>query len=334
MPRLTLEEIAKLAGVSRSTVSRVVNDHPNVRSSVRTKVQEIITETGFQPNQAARSLRSKQSNIIGLVIPESVHTLFTDPYFPLLTQGVAQACNAGKKTLALFIESDIQTLIPRVTDEGQLGGVILQAGKLGNILIDKLLEAGMPFVVAGRPGRDDVHFIDVENDQGAVLAVRHLFEQGNRRIATITGALNTTAGLDRLTGYRGAIAENGLEYQENLVREGDFTEQGAYHAAVELLEEHPDAIFVASDVMARGAIRAINDAGLAVPGDIAVVGFDDLPPAVALYPRLTTIHQPVRSFGFKAVELLLKRMGGQSDRVPLQTYMPVELVVRDTSLHS
>lgn len=329
MSDLTLEKIAELAGVSRSTVSRVVNNHPNVRDDVRSRVQRIIQETGYMPNIAARALRSKQSNIIGLVIPESAHTLFTDPYFPHLTQGVAQACNKHDKTLALFIEADTKILYPKIANTGRLDGVLLQAGKINNPLIEMLCEAKMPFLVLGRPSISQVSYIDVDNVAGAYMAVTHLIRLGYQRIATITGALDTTAGLDRVQGYKKAIQERGLAFDKDLVVEADFTETGGYYAAQKLIHKRPDGIFIASDIMARGAIKALNDAGLLVPGDIAVVGYDDLPPARSTSPLLTTVRQPVDAFGAKAVDILLDIIEFGTNP-PRQIKLDVELVIRES----
>ena len=329
MPPLTLHHIARLAGVSRSTVSRVINNHPNVSDDVRERVQKIIDETGYLPNVAARSLRSKRSNIIGLVIPESVHTLFTDPYFPRLTQGVAQACNRHNKTLALFIESDTQSLFPRVSHRGQLDGVLLQTGRIGNELITRLLEAKMPMVVLGRPSSQDASYINVDNVAGAYIATIHLTGLGYQRIATITGGLDNTTGVDRLAGYKRALTERGYVLDEDLIVQGDFTELGGYYAAQKLLKYHPDAIFAASDTMARGAIRFFRENDISVPEDIGIVGYDDLPPAIDTKPLLTTVRQPIRRFGVKAVETLLDVI--EYGPEPLRRIqMDVELVIRDS----
>ena len=179
MTTLGLEEIARLAGVSRSTVSRVVNDHPSVRPAVRERVQRIIAETGFQPNAAARSLASQRSYMLGLVIPRTVHTVFTDPYFPRLTQGVAQACNDHDYTLSLFIESDDIKLYPRLSRTGLMDGVVVQASAADDGLIPRLVANGLPMVVAGRPSqREGVSFVDVDNVKGSCTAVAHLVGLG------------------------------------------------------------------------------------------------------------------------------------------------------------
>lgn len=309
MAKLTLEDIAQLAEVSRSTVSRVVNNHPSVSQQVRQRVLQVIQETGYHPNQAARSLASQRSYIIGLVIPRSTHTFFTDPYFPRLTQGVAQACNQYDYTLSLFLfhtEDDERKLFPRITRRGLVDGIIIQATHAADEVFTQLSQSDVPFVVAGRPmSVQDTSYVDVDNVGGAYNAVRHLVHLGRKRIGTITGPLITTAGLDRYEGYKQALQDSHLGLDEQLCIEGDFSESGGYYGAQRLLPLKPEALFVASDIMAIGALRAIREYGLSVPKDIAIVAYDDLPPATQATPPLTTVRQPIRRLGIKLFETLL-----------------------------
>jgi LacI family transcriptional regulator len=304
MGKLTLKEIAKLAGVSRSTVSRVLNDHPKVSAEVRQRVKKIIAETGYQPDPVARSLVMQRSGIIGLVIPRAVQSLFTDPYYPRLIQGVARACNANDYTLSLFLfhtADEEQKLYPRVLHNQLVDGVIVTSSQIDDPLPPQLIENQVSFVMVGRPAdRPDVSFVDVDNVVGAYSAVSHLVRSGYERIATITGPLNTTVGLDRRQGYLEALND-----RTPLIAEGDFTEEGGYSAMQQVLPHKLDALFAASDIMAFGAMRALREAGLSVPEDVAVVGFDDLPAAAYSDPPLTTIRQPILRTGIEAVEVLV-----------------------------
>lgn len=333
MPNLTLEDIAKQAGVSRSTASRVVNNNPNVSNSVRMKVQGVILETGYHPHAAARSLASHRSWMIGLVLPRTVSTFFTDPYFPRLTQGVAQACNQHNYTLALFLldtKEDEKRIFPLISRRGQLDGILLQTAPMEDILIDKLVSSDFPVVIAGRPFKaNGISYIDVDNINAAHNAVCHLIQLGYKRIGTITGWMNSTVGIDRKAGYLQAITEQGWKVQEKLIIESDFTENGGYLAMQQLLPLKPDAIFAASDTMAIGAIRAVRDAGLSVPQDIAFVGFDDLPVASLSDFSLTTVRQPIIQFGAKAVDTLIDLIenGIKPSR---RIIMDTELVIRDS----
>ncbi len=328
---LTLEKIGKLAGVSRSTVSRVINNHDSVSQRVRERVSQVVAETGYQPNLAARSLASNRSGIIGLVIPNRVQFLFSDPYFPRIIEGVTKACNANDYTVALFLfhnKDEEEKIYPRVLQTGFVDGVIVTATEMGDFLIPKLIENKMPFVMVGRPEhKSHISFIDVDNLAGAYTAVIHLIWLGYKRIATITGPLNTSAGLDRRDGYLKALSERGYNIEHELIQPGDFTEQGGYKAMQRLLPLKPDALFVASDMMALGALQAIRDASLVVPDDIAIVSFDDLLPSTRLTPPLTTVKQPIQRVGAKAVEILLDLLEYGLEP-PRRIIMPTELVVR------
>jgi len=330
---LTLEDIAKQSGVSRSTVSRVVNNHPNVSEDVRKRVKEVINKTGYQPHAAARTLASQRSWMLGLVLPRSVSSFFADPYFPRLTQGIAQACNQYNYTLGLFLIStkeDEEAIFPRVSRKGLLDGILLQSDQLGDQLTNQIIQSKIPLVIIGRPFYNkNVSYIDVDNVNGAFTAVSHLIRLGYQRIGTITGVSTRTVSLDRKEGYIKALTERGRNIDESLIVEGDFTEAGGYYAMQQLLPNKPDAVFAASDIMAIGAMRAIREAGLRVPEDIALVGFDDLPLATMPEPRLTTIRQPVYQFGVKAVEILLDLIENGIEP-PRRIIMDTELIIRNS----
>jgi LacI family transcriptional regulator len=333
MANLTLEDIAKRAGVSRSTVSRVINGQQYVRQDVRERVLRVIQETGFHPNVAARALASQRSWMIGLVLPRSVSSFFADPYFPRLTQGIAQACNRHDYSLGLFLVStpeDEDKIFSRISRKGFLDGILIQSGEMNDQLNERLVNLTVPIVVVGRPFQtNDVSYIDVDNVKASFEAVTHLVDLGYRKIATITGPLNSTVSLDRKEGYLNALLKHRLVVNKSLIVEGDFTEVGGYTAMKQLLAAKPDAVFAASDIMALGAMRAARDAGFRVPEDIAFVGFDDLPLASLSNPPLTTVHQPISEFGEKAVEILIDLIenGLKSSR---RIIMDTALVIRES----
>ena len=334
MPNFTLEDIAELAGVSRSTVSRVINEQPNVRDNVRKRVLEVIQKTGYHPNAAARTLASQRSWTLGLILPHSVSFLFSDPYYPQLTKGIAQACNQHNYTLAFFLvgtKEDEEKIYPRVSRKGLLDGVIVQSGHHGDQwIIGRFVDANTPLVIVGRPFRsDNVSYIDIDNINASYSAVSHLIRLGRQRIGTIAGPANSTVGIDRKEGYLKALIERGYKVDASLIIEGDFTETGGYYAMQQLLLNKPDAIFSASDVMAIGAMRAVRDAGLRIPGDIAFVGFDDLPVATISDIQLTTIRQPVVQVGAKAVEVLIDLIENGINP-PRHVILGTELLIRDS----
>jgi LacI family transcriptional regulator len=328
--KLTIRQIAKLAGVSRSTASRVLNDHPNVSPALRQQVQQVIAETGYEPDPIARSLSSRRSQILGLVVPLAVRSLFEDPFFARLMQGISQGCNAHGYTLALFLfhsEEEETKLHHRIASNRLLDGVIVTATRTADPLIPQLIANRIPFVVHGRHQDAQVSSVDVDNEAGAYTAVSHLVRLGRRRIALITGPKDSLAAEDRKKGYLRALRERRVPVDQALTVHSDFTETSGYEAMQRLLAHEPDAVFVASDSMALGALRALRYAGKRVPDDLALVGFDDMPQAATTNPPLTTVRQPIRRAGALAVETLIDIVENGA-RSPRRIILPTELVVR------
>jgi len=329
---LTLEDIARISGVSRSTVSRVINGEPNVKDHTRNRVMEVIQSINFQPNLAARSLAAGHASVIGMVIPTGVTSLFSDPYFPLLIQGVSSTCNAlGYSVMLWLAEPEYErTTINQILYSGLIGGVIVSSMRMEDPLIDRLYESKQPFITIGRqPTNEKIDYVDVDNCAGAYQATMYILRTGHRRVATITGVLNSVGGRDRYQGYQDALHERGLPLIPELVAEGEYSDASGYLAMKRLLPHQPDAVFVASDAMAFAAMRLIQEAGLRVPEDIAVVGFDDIPPAATSQPPLTTVRQPIQRTGSLAAEMLVD-MILHPDPQPRRIVLPTELVIRSS----
>jgi LacI family transcriptional regulator len=330
MGKLTLEEIGKLAGVSRSTVSRVINGHPSVKPDVRERVLEVVAETGYYPDPAARSLASHRSGVIGLVVPLAVQSLFDDPYFAHLIQGISQACNAQDYTLSLILfhsKEEEAKLYPRISRNQLFDGIIVTATQVEDPLVPQLLANQVPFVLDGRHEDPRVSFVDTDNLAGAFTAVSHLIRLGRGRIATITGPLDNLAATDRKQGYLNALRNRGHLIDKALIVTGDYTEVSGYQAMKQLLAHKPDAVFVASDTMALGALRAMRGAGIKVPDDIALVSFDDLPHAATADPPLTTVRQSIQRRGAMEVGTLIDMLHDGLEP-PRRLIMPAELVIR------
>jgi LacI family transcriptional regulator len=334
---LTLESIGKLAGVSRSTVSRVLNDHPDVRPEVRTRVEAVIEKTGYLPNQAARALVSNRTGLIGLVMPTGVNELFGDPYYSALVHGIHDGCTETRSIFSIFPfygRGGQASLLPTLMSQGFLDGVIATAGPLSDQLIATLRDRGRNVAVVGHPADSQgLRRVDVENRAGGTTATAHLCGLGRQRVGFVGPTSDYLYGVERLDGYRRALIADGRTSDDHLVSLDAPTTDGGYRATLAILREQPDALFVATDPMARGALRALREHDLQVPRDVAVVGFDGLPNGRPTDPSLTTVVQPVIEVGRTAVHLLRGDHQG-SDVVILPTELRIgESCGARTALH-
>jgi LacI family transcriptional regulator len=332
---VNLEEIARLAGVSRSTVSRVVNGDRRVSAAARQRVEEVIRATNYHPNAAARSLASRRTRIIGLLIPHAVGVLFRDPFFPVLIQGTVEACNEADYNLTLLMETTDERLAShrvyeRVIRGRHVDGVIIASSVVEDPIVARLQQDGFPFVLVGRHPHHKVSYVDVDNRGGAREGVTHLIEHGRRRIAMIAGPRNMIASIDRYAGYVTALQEAGRLPEAGFTIYSDFTRRGGYRAMQELLASPsgvPDAVFVASDAMASGALQALRDGGLRVPDDVAVMGFDGFEETLVSLPVLSTVVQPAEDEGRRAVCTLLELIE-YPERAPIQRCLTTRLSLR------
>jgi LacI family transcriptional regulator len=331
--RMNLEDIAKQAGVSRSTVSRVINNEPYVSEKTRTRVLEIIERLNFSPNHAARTLVTQRSRVVGVVIPHTANVFFTDnSYFPMLLQGIASAANVRDNSILLWLsqqDEDREHFSQRITRNRISDGLIVASVTDNDPLLDRLINATPHFVMVERPLRyaDRISYVSVDNVKGGQMATEHLISLGRRRIGHTTGHLNISDGQDRLIGYKKALERAYIPFNPDLVAEGQFSYDGGYAAMKRLLVHRPDAVFCAGDTAALGAIQAITEAGMRVPDDVAVVGFDDLDVATQSTPQLTTIRQPIQQKGSAAADLLIDLIDGNIEG-PRQVLLPTQLVIR------
>jgi DNA-binding LacI/PurR family transcriptional regulator len=331
----TLEEVAHLAGVSRATVSRVVNGSPRVSPDVRIDVQAAIDRLGYIPNRAARSLVTRRSDSIAVVITEPTGRLFSDPFFPRLLRGVSTELAARDRQLVLLMPESIteETRTADYLTAGHVDGALLVSLHADDPLPGRLGAAGMPIVMVGRPPKDvQASYVDVDNRQGGQTAVAHLVAGGRRVVAHIAGPQDMAAGVDRLRGYRDGLADAGLKAERSLEATGDFTQESGAAAMKRLLAARPDidAVFAASDLMAAGALTALAAAGRRVPADVAVVGFDDSPVATTTTPQLSSVRQPIEAMGREVARLLVDAVE-TSDLVPRRVILATDLVRRASS---
>lgn len=327
MPKVKLQDVADYAQVSKATVSRVLNNHPTVASSIRDRVLNAVQILDYYPDRLARRLRKGTRDVIGVVISD-----IQNPYFQSVIRAVEDAayaqqmhivlCNTDEDTarlntyLRLLQEENVAGLIVSVTDAEHLELLhALQQNGTPIILIDRLIEGG------------PMDGVRVDNVDGARQAVQHLLKLGCRRIGILYPPVIT--GQERLQGYQAALRDAGITPDERLMRVGGYRVESAYHATCELLDDAPDAIFAANSMISLGALRALRVRGLRIPHEVALVGFDDMPWAQDLYVPLTAVAQPTYEIGQEAVRLLLRRISDPNAdfrTVTLRTH----LVVRES----
>ncbi|MBY8885578.1 LacI family transcriptional regulator [Streptomyces sp. PTM05] len=336
----TLEDVARVAGVSRATVSRVINGAASVDPALRRAVEQAVDATRYVPNRAARSLVTRRTDSVALVVSERrdltvsspfVGRMFSDPHFGRVVSGLLEVLRPAGVQLMLMLADDDASCDRLVgyLRQGHVDGVVLISQHAADPLPELLAASALPAVLAGRPARPDLPIgsVDVDQAAGAALAADHLMARGCRRIGTITGPLDMPSGRHRLDGFTAAAARHGRG--DVVTVEGDFTQHGGATAMTALLQRRPDldGVFVASDLMALGALPVLHRRGRSVPDDVAVVGFDDSSAALACEPQLTTVRQPVEEMAAEMARSLLARINDPQQPALSRVFDP-ELVVR------
>jgi DNA-binding LacI/PurR family transcriptional regulator len=329
--RPTLDEVALRAGVSRSAASRAINNARHVSRATREAVELAIQELGYVPNPSARALATQQATAVILAVSHNDPALFADPFFGQVIVGISAALETTDLVLMLALANSPhgRERVQRVLRSRRADGVMLLSLRGDDPLYRLTEQLGLPVVVGGRPLHGEpAWYVDADNRGGARLATEHLIALGRRRIATITGEIDSRAGAERLRGFQETLAVAGLD--NTLIEYGDFTEESGVQATARLLAAHPDmdALFAASDSMAAGAMRALKAHGRSVPGDIAVVGFDDLPIARHTDPPLTTVNQPIQALGHEMAKMLISLINGER---PSALILPTRLTVRESA---
>ncbi|WP_405901102.1 LacI family transcriptional regulator [Streptomyces sp. NBC_00727] len=354
----TLEDVARAAGVSRATVSRVINGVRNVDPVIQEAVRQAVASTGYAPNRAARSLVTRRTDAIALVVsgagvepeteegaqPDEANAegtdgssftgqVFADPFFGRVVTGVVNYLRPrGMHPVLMFAEtSRARKDVVAFLRQGSADGALVVSTHAEDPLPGMLTDAGLPAVLYARPARAArISYVDVAHQDGARLAAEHLLARGCRRIATITGPLDVPAVQERLAGFRDTMAREGHPYIA--IAEGRFTQASGETAMERLLAEHPDldGVFAANDLMATGACHVLRDRGKRVPEDVAVIGFDDSSAALACRPPLTTVRQPVEAMAAEMARLLIERLGKPEGAATSVIFEP-SLVVRDSA---
>jgi DNA-binding LacI/PurR family transcriptional regulator len=324
-------EVARQAGVSPATVSRVLNNYPHIREEVRRKVTDAIAELGYEPNRVAQRLRGSHSHLIGIIVTD-----ITNPFFNTIMASMEDVFfNAGFSVLMSNITADPQkeSAYLSMMENEEVDGLVIAPTSENVDRIVELADAGMPIVIIDRrmtSGRVDMVLAD--NIAGARSAVEHLIRLGHKRIGHIGGPLRLTSGRERYQGYQQAMHDAGLPTKDEWVRFGDHGHASGYSKALELLDVDPPltALFIENNMMTLGALNAIHDRGKSIPDDIAIVGFDDMPWSVSLNPPLTVVAQPLYDIGAWAATRLLERIE-QPGLPPRTDVLKTTLIVRASS---
>jgi len=336
--KVTIKQVAELAGVHPSTVSRVFSGNAKISDSTRRRVMAVADQLNFHPNAIARSLTTRRAHSLGMIIPHTQEEFFLDIFFPQVIRGLADVTyEQGFRVILAGVdnpEHEPEAAL-RLIRSQQVDGMIVQASRVGVDTTDVLLDEHLPFVLLGRPVEDKpkISWIEVDASQATFEAVQYLIQLGHRRIAFIGGRPNMVVTLDRLQGYRCALKEATLPCDEQLIGYGEFGQDGGYQAMRTFLavdRERPTGVFAANDLMAIGAMQAIQEAGLNVPHDCSVIGSNDSPIAAVTSPRLTSSRAPYYELARQAAQALISQLGDEPAE-PVKRLIPCQLIVRDST---
>jgi len=329
--RKTIEYVAQLAEVSKATVSRVLNNSPKVTEKTREKVMKAIKESGYYPSATARRLTTNKAETIGLIIPTPQDTTFGNPFYTEILRGFTHQAKIESYDLLLFI-NEYQFNYSRLFHDRRVDGLLLVGIKRNDKGITQLSKNKFPYVLTGKIDYKEANYVDADNKGGAYQAVSYLANLGHKKIAYLGGSFEFTFNQERFEGYLKAFKEHNLKYGKELTMESINTQESGYEAMHKLLESSsiPTAVFVANDLDAIGAMKAIREKGLRIPKDIAVIGFDDIQLASYIEPPLTTVRQPIYEMGITAISLLVQLIEGKK-KEPLKVELPTQLIIRESS---
>jgi len=334
---VTIKDIAKAAGVSPSTVSRVISNHSRISKATTEKVKRIMEEMGYHPNLMAKSLVSKTTNALAIVLPRPAEELFQDFFFGELLRGIlAHSTKAGYDMLlsAATSPNDEQETISRLVLGRRVDGVILLSARQDDPLIELLANHDFPTVLIGRTeGHDNIITVDTDNNQAAYDATLHMIKQGHTRIGFVVGEPNLTVSVDRLAGYRKAMVEAGLAINPEWIVDGEFLQQSGYRAMsfVMNIPERPTALVVIDDITAFGVLRGLNELGYQVPTDISLVSFNNIALAELASPAISSVDIGTYQLGYTASHLLVRRIQEHLTS-QARNIIPHRLVVRESSI--
>ncbi len=327
----SIDDVAREAHVSIATVSRVINNFGSVKDANRVNVLEAVSKLNYKPNISASRLASNKVDSIGLIWP-FYDDMFGSYFFSELMKGIRDVIFSARHDIILLhnVNEPEDDFYRRILNKTHIGGLILE---LGALEINPVLKnTDIPYIVLNAYHQDPkINCISMRNREGAYKAVEYLIKSGHKRVATIHGAVNIQSGRDRLEGYRASLKDRGLPLEEDLIADGNFHRKIAYEKMLSLLEmkDPPTAVFIASDEMALGAVKAIREKGLEIPRDISIIGFDDNPICTELFPQLSTVRQPISEMGRLAAEAIIRLVDGK-EKSGIKKSLDTELVIRNS----
>lgn len=335
MKKVTIKDVAKKADVSPSTVSRVISDNPNISQATKDRVRAIMNKLNYHPNAIARSLVTKQTNTIGLVMSRPTDRAFANPFFSEIIQGISEFAKEKHYNLMISASKDYkfeyeETL--KLFKDGRVDGLILMSARVNDKLIDSLRNLNCPFVLIGRcPQFSDIPRVDNDNIKAAFEMTEFLIQKGAENIALLTGPAEYVVSRDRIAGYKKALKKYGISFRKDLIKNTDFSYDSGYETTEEFLKFIPelDYIFALDDLLAVSALNKIVDTGYKIPEDIGVVGFNDQSIARYVNPSLTTVRIPIQQMGHKAAKMLL-RIINESNYRGEELIIPTEIISRQT----
>lgn len=337
MRTTTINDIAKAANVSPSTVSRVVANNSRISRTTSDKIHKIMKEMNYHPNIIARSLASKSTNIIGVIVPGTTEKAFQHPFFPEILRGIGSVAYKNGYNILISSISDIgeeKRIAKEFANGGITEGIILMTSRVRDPAISELMKMDFPFVVVGRPQKDsEVNWVDNNNFSIGYELTQHFIKQGHNRIAFLGVSSDFTVTMDRLKGYKKALQDNHLPVDESLIIEGKFIDDTGYDLMKKLLGNGlmPTGVIACDDLLAFGAMKVITEYGLSIPEDIAVAGFNNVPLSEYCTPPLTSVEVNAFSLGSKAFELLLASIKSEHKSFN-RAIIPAELVIRKSTL--
>lgn len=334
---VTIKEVAKMAGVSPSTVSRVISDSPRISEETKKTVRLAMESLGYHPNAIARSLVSKATKTIGIVMPQSTESAFLNPFFPQALSGVSAAAHEHGYCILLSTgndENEQLESIESIVMGGRVDGVIIMYSAVENIVLDTLKKMNTPAVVIGKPiNAKETLFVDNDNVEASFKVTEKLIKNGHKKIALMSGPFKFVFSLDRLDGYMNALNKYNIPFKKEYILElPEFAKESGYLSAKSLLEleERPTALVVTDDVMAFGAMDAIKEKGLRIPQDIEIMSFNNVPSAELTQPSLTSVDIDAFSLGYEASKLIIERIKGEDSKD--KVIIPTKIMYRESSI--